>query len=59
MADFAARYAFPHTGADERRRLELVHVRAVLMHIADRMATLSRMVSWLGAWGRRNAGSRT
>jgi SAM-dependent methyltransferase len=137
MADVAARYAFPHTGADERRRLELfeerldpvtirrigllnlapgarcleigggrgsiarwlceyvgpkghvtatdletgflsglslpnldvlrhdvtrdefpessfelVHVRAVLMHIADRMATLSRMVSWLapGGW---------
>ena len=31
---------------------ELVHVRAVLMHIADRMATLRRMVSWLapGGW---------
>ena len=137
MADVAAHYAFPHTGADERRRLELfaerldpatvrriellslapgarcleigggrgsiarwlceyvgphgrvtatdletgflselslpnldvlrhdvrtdefpegsfelVHVRAVLMHIADRMATLRRMVSWLapGGW---------
>ncbi|MGE5286554.1 MAG: hypothetical protein ACM3ML_04990 [Micromonosporaceae bacterium] len=23
MADVAARYAFPHTGADERRRLDL------------------------------------
>ena len=30
----------------------LVHVRAVLMHIADRMAVLRRMVSWLapGGW---------
>jgi SAM-dependent methyltransferase len=137
MADLAASYAFPHTGADERRRLdlfeerldpvtirrigllglapgarcleigggrgsmarwlceyvgpkgrvtatdldtgflselslpnldvlrhdvttdefpeasfELVHVRAVLMHIADRMATLRRIASWLapGGW---------
>lgn len=31
---------------------DLVHVRAVLMHIADRMAVLRRMVSWLapGGW---------
>lgn len=33
---------------------ELVHVRAVPMHIPDRMATLKRMVSWLapgaGCW---------
>jgi len=30
----------------------LVHVRAVLMHIADRMAVLRRMASWLapGGW---------
>jgi ubiquinone/menaquinone biosynthesis C-methylase UbiE len=37
---------------------ELVHVRAVLMHIPERMATLRRMVSWLapGAW--RLAGGR-
>lgn len=30
----------------------LVHVRAVLMHIADRMAALRRMASWLapGGW---------
>ena len=136
MADVAAHHAFPHTGADERRRLELfeerldpvtvrrikllslapgdrcleigggrgsiarwlceyvgpkgrvtatdletgylselslpnldvlrhdvtrdefpessfqlIHVRAVLMHIADRMATLRRMVSWLAPGG--------
>lgn len=137
MADVAARYAFPHTGADERRRLDmfaerldpatkrrigllglapgvrcleigggrgsiarwlcecvapggqvtatdletgflselalpnltvlrhdvrtdefpensfdLVHVRAVLMHIPDRMTALRRMASWLapGGW---------
>jgi SAM-dependent methyltransferase len=31
---------------------DLVHVRAVLMHIADRMAVLRRMASWLapGGW---------
>ena len=31
---------------------DLVHVRAVLMHIPDRMAVLRRMVSWLapGSW---------
>jgi SAM-dependent methyltransferase len=31
---------------------DLVHVRAVLMHIPDRMAVLRRMVSWLapGGW---------
>jgi SAM-dependent methyltransferase len=31
---------------------DLVHVRAVLMHIPDRMAALRRMVSWLapGGW---------
>jgi SAM-dependent methyltransferase len=31
---------------------DLVHVRAVLMHLANRMATLRRMVSWLapGGW---------
>jgi SAM-dependent methyltransferase len=31
---------------------DLVHVRAVLMHIADRMAALRRMASWLapGGW---------
>jgi SAM-dependent methyltransferase len=31
---------------------DLVHARAVLMHIADRMAVLRRMVSWLapGGW---------
>src|SRR6516164_6563414 len=34
------------------RSFGLVHVRAVLMHIADRMAALRRMVSWLapGGW---------
>jgi SAM-dependent methyltransferase len=30
---------------------ELVHVRAVLMHIPDRMATLRRMASWLAPDG--------
>src|SRR5215467_6424019 len=94
MMDAAARYAFPHDGADERRRLDLfaerldpltkrrigrlglaadsrclevgggrgsifpagsfdlVHVRAVLMHIADRMTVLKKMASWLapGGW---------
>lgn len=31
---------------------DLIHVRAVLMHIADRMAVLRRMASWLvpGGW---------
>jgi SAM-dependent methyltransferase len=31
---------------------DLVHARAVLMHIPERMATLTRMVSWLapGGW---------
>lgn len=31
---------------------DLVHVRAVLMHIPGRMATLRRMASWLapGGW---------
>jgi trans-aconitate methyltransferase len=31
---------------------DLVHARAVLMHIGQRMATLRRMVSWLapGGW---------
>jgi SAM-dependent methyltransferase len=31
---------------------DLVHARAVLMHVAERMATLTRMVSWLapGGW---------
>ncbi len=34
------------------RSFDLVHVRAVLMHIPDRMAALRRMVSWLapGGW---------
>jgi trans-aconitate methyltransferase len=34
------------------RSFGLVHVRAVLMHIADRMAVLRRMASWLapGGW---------
>ena len=34
------------------RSFDLVHVRAVLMHIADRMAVLRRMASWLepGGW---------
>ena len=34
------------------RSFDLVHVRAVLMHLPDRMAVLRRMVSWLapGGW---------
>jgi SAM-dependent methyltransferase len=34
------------------RSFDLVHVRAVLMHIPDRMGVLRRMVSWLapGGW---------
>jgi SAM-dependent methyltransferase len=34
------------------RSFDLVHVRTVLMHIADRMAVLRRMASWLapGGW---------
>jgi ubiquinone/menaquinone biosynthesis C-methylase UbiE len=40
----------PHdvtTGEFPESSFDLVHVRAVLMHIADRMAVLQRMVSWL------------
>jgi ubiquinone/menaquinone biosynthesis C-methylase UbiE len=143
MADVAADYAFPHTGADERRRLDLfaerldpatkrrigllglgpgvrcleigggrgsiarwlcecvapegqvtatdretgflsqlslpnlqvlrhdvrtddfpessfdlVHIRAVLVHITDRMATLRRMASWLAPEGWLIVGSQ-
>jgi SAM-dependent methyltransferase len=34
------------------RSFDLIHARAVLMHIADRMSILARMVSWLapGGW---------
>jgi hypothetical protein len=56
--------SLPNLTRRARRRLPersfgLVHVRAVLMHIADRMAVLRRMASWLapGGWDRHQASS--
>ena len=40
------------TGEFPESSFDLIHLRAVLMHIADRMAVLRRMASWLapGGW---------
>jgi ubiquinone/menaquinone biosynthesis C-methylase UbiE len=58
--DFLAELSLPNlevrrhdvrTDEFAERSFDLVHARAVLMHIPERMATLRRMVSWLAPRG--------
>ena len=50
MTDHASTYAFPHAGANERRRLELLEARL------DDPDFLGCGFAFIGAWGRRPPG---